>query len=99
MAKKRKTHTSAFKAKVALESIKGLRTASEIASQYGVHVSQLHEWKRHLLENSPTLFESGQAKHNKTQGGDQQLIEQLYQQLGKLQMELEFVKKKSALFE
>ena len=99
MAKKRKTHSSAFKAKVALKSIKGLKTASEIASQYGVHVSQLHEWKRHLLENSPTLFENGPSKRNQAQSNDQQLIEQLYQQVGKLQMELEFVKKKSALFE
>jgi transposase-like protein len=99
MAKKRNTHSSTFKAKVALESVKGLQSASQIASHHSVHVSQLHQWKRHLLENASTLFESGKSKASQEQAADQQLIEQLYQHVGKLQMELEFLKKKAALFE
>lgn len=96
MAKKRKVHSSAFKAKVALESIKGLKTASEIASHHSVHVSQLQQWKKQLLENAADLFERGNTKAREPDG---ELINQLYQQIGKLQVELEFVKKKSALFE
>lgn len=96
MAKKRKVHSAAFKAKVALEAVKGLKTASEVASQHSVHVSQLQQWKKQLLENASDLFERGKAKPKEP---DRELMDQLYQQIGKLQVELEFVKKKSALLE
>ena len=96
MARKRNTHSPSFKAKVALEAVKGLQTASEIAAHHQVHVSQLQQWKKQLQENAATLFERGNAKANPP---DQQLLDQLYQQIGKLQVELEFVKKKSALFQ
>ena len=96
MAKKRKVHSPTFKAKVALEAVKGLKTASELASHYGVHVSQLQQWKKQLLENATDLFERGKTKATESDG---ELMDQLYQQIGKLQVELEFVKKKSALFE
>ena len=99
MAKKRKTHSAAFKAKVALEAIKGLRTVSEIAAQHNVHVTQLHKWKKELLENAFTLFEDGRTKQREGPLHDPQLVDQLYQQIGRLQMDLEFVKKKAALFE
>lgn len=99
MSKKRKTHSPAFKAKLALESVQGLKTVSEIASQHSVHVSQLQKWKKHLLENASTLFEDGRTKTRTDDQPDPQLLDQLYQQIGKLQVELEFVKKKSALFQ
>jgi transposase-like protein len=56
---KRKNHKPAFNARVALEAIKGERTAADLASEYGVHPTQIHQWKRALLDGAPEVFERG----------------------------------------
>lgn len=88
---KRKTFDDNFKAKVALEAIKGERTISELASHYGVHPTQIRQWKQHFLENANSIF--SRKKDPKIKEQDH-LIEELYKKLGKKEIELEFLKKK-----
>jgi transposase len=93
MAGKRKTHTAAFKAQVALAALKGDRTVSELASQFGVHPTLIHSWKKHLLAGAEEVFANG----SKVAAHDAEVVQaQLYEQIGRLQMELECVKKKAA---
>lgn len=92
MAQKRKSHTAAFKAQVALAALKGDKTVSELASQHGVHPTLIHAWKKQLLANAQELF-AGPAK---AVTDHDQLQAQLYEQIGRLNMELEWVKKKAA---
>jgi len=96
MAKKRSQYSAEFKFRLALEAAKGQHTLNELASQHGVHPNQIGQWKRQLLESGPDVF-NGQtlARQQKTQ---QTRETQLYEQIGRLQMELEWLKKKSALF-
>jgi len=61
MGQKRKNHSQEFKAKVALEGLKGVHTLSELASRYTVHPTQIVQWKKQLLENAPLCFERGRA--------------------------------------
>jgi transposase-like protein len=69
-----------FKAKVALEAIRGISTTAEIALRHKVHPSQMAKWKKQLLENATSLFADGRSKTNK--GDDDRLKDQLYQQIG-----------------
>jgi transposase-like protein len=93
MSRKRKQYNPSFKAKVALAAVKGDRTASELAGQFQVHPSQIAEWKRQLLSGAEDLF----GRDRKRECQDQEaLAGDLYQQIGRLQMELEWLKKKSA---
>jgi transposase len=93
MAGKRKTHSAAFKAQVALAACKGDRTVSELASQFGVHPTLIHSWKKHLLAGAEEVFANG----SKVAAVDAEVVQaQLYEQIGRLQMELEWVKKKAA---
>ena len=93
MKGKRKQHTSAFKAQVALAALKGDRTANELAGHYGVHPTLIHAWKKQLLGNAEDLF-SGPSK---AAAPDHEALQaQLYEQIGRLQVELDWVKKKSA---
>jgi transposase len=89
---KRKRYTEQFKAKVALEAVKGQRTANELASEFGVHVSQINIWKKHLLETLPEVF-GGKRERREAQYEDER--DRLYRQIGKLQVELEWLKKKT----
>src|SRR5260221_8594079 len=91
MAGKRQTHTAAFKAQVALAALKGDRTVNELAGQYGVHPTLIHGWKKHLLAGADTVFASGAKVASASE--DQQA--ELYEQIGRLKMELEWLKKKS----
>ena len=91
----RRRYDSAFKAKVALEAIKGERTIAEIASECGVHPNQIAKWKKQLLEEASEIF-TGSRKHNKRETED--LESELYKQIGKLKVELDWLKKKSQLF-
>ena len=91
MAGTRKRYTAEFKAQLALEVIKGEKTANEIASQHSVHPTMLTQWKKQLLENAPDLFVD---KRSKEAIQDEQIVDQLYQQIGQLQMELTWLKKK-----
>ena len=87
----RKRYGGEFKAKVALEAIVGRRTVNEIASAYGVHPTQIAQWKREVLAALPGILSNG--KRTADQDSEQK-IAGLYQQIGQLTMELEFLKKK-----
>ena len=92
MRNMRRHHDSAFKAKVALESIKGEKTMAQIASESGVHVNQIRQWRKHLLSELPGLFSDKRQKADK----DHEVLEdELYRQIGQLKVELEWLKKKS----
>ena len=95
MAGKRKVHTPAFKAQVAVAAVRGAQTVNELASQYGVHPTLIHGWKKQLLAGAEGVFGSG-AKSAARDAGEQQA--ELFEQIGRLKMELEWVKKKAAVF-
>jgi len=92
MAKKRKVHSAGFKAKVALEAVRELETVSQLASRYGVHPSQIHQWKRQLLEGAEGLF--GEVGRPRKSSEEDVSPAELYEQIGRLKMELEWLKKK-----
>ena len=94
MKNKRRNHSAAFKAKVALEALKGDKTIAELASQYEVHPTQIIQWKKQLLESLPDLFNNSPQKDRQKQD---ELTEHLYQQIGQLKVELDWLKKKSGL--
>ena len=91
---KRKQHTAAFKAQVALAALIGDKTANELAAQFGVHPTLIHDWKKKLLAGAAGIFE-GTAKAAAPAEGQQA---ELFEQIGRLKMELEWVKKKAAAF-
>jgi putative transposase len=91
----RKHYGAEFKAKVALEAIAGHRTVNEIASSYGVHPTQVANWKREVLERLPQVLSTGRLNKD-TQA--EETIARLYQQIGQLTMEVGFLKKKLGLF-
>jgi transposase-like protein len=92
MGKTNRTHTPAFKAQVALAAIKGDRTISQVAAHYEIHVNLVAHWKKQLLEGAATVFDP-QGKN--TPPPDDPKSAELYEQIGRLQVELAFVKKKS----
>lgn len=92
----RKVHPPALKAKVALEAIKGEKTVAELSSIYGVHSTQIKQWKQIAMENIEGMF-SDKRKQREKEGDE--LIEQLYQQIGKLKVEADWLKKKIGLIE
>ena len=95
MAGKRKVHTAAFKAQVALAALKGDRTVNEVAAQFGVHPTLIHDWKKKLLAGAAGIFENGAKAATAAAEGQQA---ELFEQIGRLKMELEWVKKKAATF-
>ncbi len=95
MAGKRQTHTAAFKAQVDLAAVKGDRTVNELAGQFGVHPTLIHGWKKHLLQGAEGIFAHG-AKADTVDVEGQKA--ELFEQIGRLKMELEWVKKKAAAF-
>ena len=90
----RKQHTGQLKARVAVEAIAGHKTVNQIASEYGIHPSQVNKWKRQALERLPEALSDGHGSNN---GRQEELESRLYQQIGQLTMELEYLKKKSGL--
>ena len=97
MKGKRKIHEASFKAKVALAAVKGDRTVSELASQFVVHPTLIHGWKKQLLDGAESLFQSGGKADRGQAQADVQTAE-LFEQIGRLKMELEWLKKKAARF-
>lgn len=94
----RKKHDPAFKAKVALEVVKGLKTVNEIAADYGVHPQMITKWKRQLFDGLPGIFSSkgpGDGQDKETEN----LIASLYQKIGQLEVEREWLKKKSTMLD
>lgn len=92
MAGKRKNHSAAFKAQVALAALKGDKTINELASQHEVHPTLIHEWKKKLLTGAEAVFAAG----TKGAGPPEDKSAELYEQIGRLKVELDWVKKKSA---
>ncbi len=88
MKQGRRNHSSSFKARVALEAMKGDQTVTELAGRYQVHPSQVHTWKKALLEGATSVFEGANGKRQKS---DEALIAQLYQQIGQLKVEKDFL--------
>ncbi len=95
MPRKRQAHAAAFKAQVALAALKGDKTVNELASQHGVHPTLIHGWKKQLLAGAEEIFSNG----SKAAITDHEAVQaQLYEQIGRLKMELDWVKKKVASF-
>ena len=89
---KRKSHSAAFKAQVALAAVKGDRTVNELAAQFGVHPTLIHAWKKQLLAGAEAVFANGA----KPAGPQEDKSAELYEQIGRLKVELDWVKKKAA---
>jgi transposase len=89
---RRRRFSKEFKAKVALEAIKGQRTANELAQEFGVHVNQINLWKKQLLEGAPEAFGDGKGLEAKQMEAER---EQLYRKVGQLQVEVDWLKKKT----
>ena len=87
---KRKRYSNKLKSKVALAAIKGHQTANEIASEFGIHVSQVNRWKKEAIESLPSIFGDNKAKEAKAAELEKN---RLYQQIGKLQVEVDWLKK------
>lgn len=93
---KRKRYDAQFKTKVALEAIREEKTISEIASQYGIHPNQIWAWKKRVLEFLPEVFAK---RRQKTRNDEEDLISELYRQIGQLKVERDWLKKKSGLID
>ena len=95
MSKQRRSYSAQFKFKIALEAVSGTKTISQLSSQYQVHSSQIGQWKRHLLDGGAQIFVHDTVRKKREQ--DTQETD-LFEQIGRLKMELEWVKKKAAPF-
>ena len=87
---KRKSYSASLKARAALESIRGERTLNEIASSYGIHPTQLRQWKKEVLESVSDVFTD---RHNRSRKPEEDLVDRLYQQIGQLKVKLDWLKK------
>ena len=94
MKQTRKKHSPAVKAKVALAAVQGEQTIAELASRFEVHPTQIHAWKKALIQGAPQLFDNGWGQQEKDQ---EALVAQLYQQIGQLKVERDFLSRKSGL--
>jgi transposase len=92
MTRKRRVFGAAFKAKVALAAVRGDKTTAQLASEFSVHTSQVTAWKKQLLEQAAGLFEDGRQRRDESAADEQEL----YERIGRLKMEVEWLKKKSA---
>ena len=93
MPRRKTIREAPFKARVALEAVKERETVSELAKRFQVHPTQIHDWKRRLIEQAASVFERDHAKPVESVN-----TAELYEQIGRLKVELEFLKKKAAQF-
>ena len=91
MRRKRRVFGGAFRAKVALAAVKGDKTLAELASQFDVHANQVSAWRKELIERAAELFE----ERRRQKPDDEASTEELYEQIGRLKMEVDWLKKKS----
>jgi transposase len=96
MQGKRRKHSAQFKAKVALEAIRGEKTVSELASFYEVHPNQISRWKSQVMAALPDIFSSHRQREKK---GWSEWEEELYKQIGQMKVELDWLKKKTGLLD
>ena len=89
MGKQRQNHSDSFKAKVALDAIRGVKTLAQLSSEYRVHQSQICAWKKLLLSNASGAFSDGCRS-----ASEEKLTAPLHEQIGRLQMDLQWLKKK-----
>jgi transposase-like protein len=94
MENKRRKFNGSFKGKVALAAVKGDRTMAELAGEFGVHANQITKWKRQLLDGVPGVFSE---RHRDDVRQREALTDRLYQHIGQLKVELDWLKKKSGL--
>ena len=92
MSKGRRKHSPAFKAKVALEAVKGEETVAQLAARYEVHPGQIQAWKKALVEGASGVFGSGKEQNTKS---DDALVARLYQEIGQLKVERDFLAERS----
>ena len=93
-ARRRRNFSAEMKSRIALEAIKGQKTIQEIASHYGVHPNQVTNWKKQATEGMPTVFAD---RRSKPDNSEEVQKAELYEQIGRLQMELDWLKKRSGL--
>ena len=91
----RRVHPPAFKAKIAVEALREQKTIAELASQYAIHPTQITTWKKQALE---ILAQGFSGKREQKQKNDIDLIQELYRQIGRLKVEVDFLKKKMGIF-
>ena len=92
MTKKRRTYGASFKARVALAAFRGDKTTAQLASKFGVHGNQISSWKKRLLEGVADIFADSHRRKEEPSANE----EELFEQIGRLKMEVEWLKKKSA---
>ena len=95
MVKKRRRHTAAYKFRVALEALEGSKTISQLSSEHEIHANLIRAWKRQLLADGSRVFATNGERQHKEQEAQEA---ELYEQIGRLKMELEWLKKKVARF-
>lgn len=95
MSVQRKQYSAELKTRVALEAIKGYKTVNEIASEYGVHPTQIANWKKQALDGLPDVFSLTRTDQKKS---EEDLIASLYQEIGHLKMQVDWLEKKSKAF-
>ena len=95
MANVRKKHGIDFKAKVALAAVREDSTVAELSSRYGVHASQIHAWKKTVLDGVGSLFAKGRADASTGASADDARLSKLYEKIGELTVERDFFRKKS----
>ncbi len=95
MRKERRNFDSSFKAKIALEALREQKSINQLAAENELHPNQISLWKKQLLDGSTELFKEGKTPK---QNQDNKLVDQLYQQIGQLKVEVDWLKKKSDQF-
>ena len=95
MSNKRKQYKPQFKARIALEAVRGHKTVPELSSQHNIHPSMINNWKRQLVDGASELFEAGRKQAQEKQDHQAQ-IDELYRQIGQLKVERDFLANRSA---
>lgn len=96
MSNVRKQHSAAFKAKVVTEALRETKTVAQLAAEHGIHPNLITKWKQAALEGLPTVFER-ESKQQQTQADHEKKSAELYEQIGRLTQQVNWLKKKSGL--